>query len=100
VRARADAVADPREGVAADGTIVTGADRSRVPAAFEPFLCVQGNLDPQFLVAGGPALRAEADRILRALSAAWPRTRSSETGHQVRELRACHVSCDGATADR
>jgi uroporphyrinogen decarboxylase len=30
--------------------------------------CVQGNLDPQFLVAGGPALRAEAGRILRALS--------------------------------
>ena len=29
---------DPREGVAADGTIVTGADRSRVPAAFEPVL--------------------------------------------------------------
>jgi Nucleotidyltransferase domain len=31
-------VADPGEGVAADGTIVTGADRSRVPAAFEPVL--------------------------------------------------------------
>jgi uroporphyrinogen decarboxylase len=31
--------------------------------------CVQGNLDPQLLVAGGPALRAETDRILRALSA-------------------------------
>jgi uroporphyrinogen decarboxylase len=30
--------------------------------------CVQGNLDPQFLVAGGPALYAETDRILRALS--------------------------------
>ena len=29
---------DPREGVAADGTITTGADRSRVPAAFEPVL--------------------------------------------------------------
>ena len=29
---------DPWEGVAADGTIVTGADRSRVPAAFEPVL--------------------------------------------------------------
>ena len=38
MRARADAVADPWEGVAADGTIVTGADRSRVPAAFEPVL--------------------------------------------------------------
>jgi hypothetical protein len=29
---------DPLEGVAADGTIATGADRSRVPAAFEPVL--------------------------------------------------------------
>jgi hypothetical protein len=38
LRAWADAVADPREGVAADRTIVTGADRSRVPAAFEPVL--------------------------------------------------------------
>jgi uncharacterized protein len=31
-------VADPGEGVAADGTILTGADRDRVPAAFEPVL--------------------------------------------------------------
>jgi hypothetical protein len=31
-------MADPWEGVAADGTIVTGADRSQVPAAFEPVL--------------------------------------------------------------
>jgi hypothetical protein len=31
-------VPDPREGVAADGTIVTGAARARVPAAFEPVL--------------------------------------------------------------
>jgi len=28
--------------------------------------CFQGNLDPQLLVAGGPALTAEVDRILRA----------------------------------
>jgi hypothetical protein len=33
-----DAVADPDEGVAADGTIRTGAHRDRVPAAFEPVL--------------------------------------------------------------
>jgi hypothetical protein len=33
-----DAVADPGEGVAADGTIRTGAHRDRVPAAFEPVL--------------------------------------------------------------
>ena len=32
------AVADPEEGVAADGTIRTGAHRDRVPAAFEPVL--------------------------------------------------------------
>lgn len=31
--------------------------------------CVQGNLDPQLLVTGGPALHAEADRILHALGA-------------------------------
>jgi hypothetical protein len=33
-----DAVADPEEGVAADGTIRTGVHRGRVPAAFEPVL--------------------------------------------------------------
>jgi uncharacterized protein len=33
-----DAVADPDEGVAADGTIRTGSRRDRVPAAFEPVL--------------------------------------------------------------
>src|ERR1700677_1593038 len=33
-----DAVADPGEGVAADGTIRTGAQRDRVPALFEPVL--------------------------------------------------------------
>ena len=31
-------MADPQEGVAADGTIRTGAHRGRVPAAFEPVL--------------------------------------------------------------
>jgi hypothetical protein len=31
-------VRDPGEGVAADGTITTGADRSRVPSRFEPVL--------------------------------------------------------------
>jgi uncharacterized protein len=31
-------MADPEEGVAADGTIRTGASRSRVPPAFEPVL--------------------------------------------------------------
>jgi Nucleotidyltransferase domain len=33
-----DAVADPGEGMAADGTIRTGARRDRVPATFEPVL--------------------------------------------------------------
>jgi uroporphyrinogen decarboxylase len=31
--------------------------------------CVQGNLDPQLLVVGGAVMRAETERILRALSA-------------------------------
>ena len=33
-----DAMADPGEGVAADGTIRTGAHRDRVPAIFEPVM--------------------------------------------------------------
>lgn len=33
-------MADPREGVSADGTIVTGAARHRVPTPFEPLLSV------------------------------------------------------------
>lgn len=37
-RAWVAAVADPHEGMAADGTIRTGAHRRRVPAAFEPVL--------------------------------------------------------------
>lgn len=31
-------MADPEEGVAPDGTILTGAHRDRVPAVFEPVL--------------------------------------------------------------
>jgi uncharacterized protein len=38
------AVADPGEGVAADGTIRTGAHRDRVPAAFEPVLADAASL--------------------------------------------------------
>lgn len=30
--------------------------------------CIQGNLDPQLLVVGGPAMEAEVDRILRSAS--------------------------------
>jgi hypothetical protein len=44
------AVADPGEGVAADGTIRTGARRDRVPATFEPVLT-----DAVALVAGSGA---------------------------------------------
>jgi uroporphyrinogen decarboxylase len=33
----------------------------------QPHICVQGNLDPQMLVAGGPALEREATRILDKL---------------------------------
>jgi hypothetical protein len=43
-------VADPGEGVAADGTIRTGAHRGRVPAAFEPVLA-----DAVALTGGGGA---------------------------------------------
>ncbi len=40
---------DPREGVGPDGTIVTGADRRRVPPAFEPVLaaCLGVIADPR-----------------------------------------------------
>ena len=43
---------DPREGIRPDGTIVTGADRRRVPAAFEPVLaaCVAAVTDPRVSV--------------------------------------------------
>ena len=43
---------DPREGIGPDGTIVTGADRRRVPAAFEPVLtaCVASITDPRVSV--------------------------------------------------
>ena len=43
---------DPREGIGPDGTIVTGADRRRVPAAFEPVLtaCVAAITDPRVSV--------------------------------------------------
>jgi uncharacterized protein len=43
-------VADPREGVAGDGTIRTGAHRGRVPAAFKPVLA-----DAVALIGGGGA---------------------------------------------
>jgi uncharacterized protein len=45
-----DAMADPDEGVAADGTIRTGARRDRVPAAFEPVLA-----DAVAFTSGSPA---------------------------------------------
>ena len=43
---------DPREGIGPDGTIVTGADRRRVPAAFESVLtaCVAAINDPRVSV--------------------------------------------------
>ena len=43
---------DPREGIGPDGTIVTGAERRRVPAAFEPVLtaCVAAINDPRVSV--------------------------------------------------
>lgn len=44
---------DPREGVAADGTIVTGVDRRAVPAAYEPVLRALGEQ-----LAAWPAVRS------------------------------------------
>ena len=43
---------DPREGINPDGTIVTGADRRRVPATFEPVLtaCLAVVIDPRVSV--------------------------------------------------
>jgi uncharacterized protein len=43
---------DPREGTGPDGTIVTGADRRRVPPVFEPVLaaCVGAIADPRVSV--------------------------------------------------
>jgi uroporphyrinogen decarboxylase len=38
-------------------------------AALQPSLAVQGNLDPQVLVAGGDVMRTEATRILERLGA-------------------------------
>jgi uroporphyrinogen decarboxylase len=73
-------IAFPRgAGLAYDGFVqATGVDcvglDSTVPLGWaaqkvqrELGRCVQGNLDPQLLVTGGPALHAETDRILRAL---------------------------------
>ncbi len=49
-------MSDPREGVAADGTIRTGVDRSRVPAVFEPVVAALVDA----VTAGLPASEAAA----------------------------------------
>ena len=43
-----------------------GADLAAARAAVGPDVCLQGNLDPMCLVAGGPALDRATDRILAA----------------------------------
>lgn len=57
---------------AATGVDAVAIDQTVPPqwaaAWIQPMACVQGNLDPQLLVAGGPAMAAEIARIRNALA--------------------------------
>ncbi|MBI1260241.1 MAG: uroporphyrinogen decarboxylase [Rhizobiales bacterium] len=46
----------------------TGVSPAWAREALQPLGCVQGNLDPLLLVAGGPEMRAQAEMILATLS--------------------------------
>jgi len=50
-------------------SIDTGLGAHWAAQELQPHICVQGNLDPVMLVAGGPALKREARRILDKLAA-------------------------------
>lgn len=52
------------DGVSLDESLDPAWAAQAVPAV----VVLQGNMDPQFVVAGGPAMRAEADRILAVLA--------------------------------
>jgi uroporphyrinogen decarboxylase len=52
------------DGVSLDESLDPAWAAQAVPAG----VVLQGNMDPQFVVAGGPAMRAEADRILAVLA--------------------------------
>ncbi len=54
----------PADGVGLDNTVPLAWAAARIQRDLGR--CIQGNLDPQVLVAGGGALTAETDRILRA----------------------------------
>jgi uroporphyrinogen decarboxylase len=49
-------------------SIDTGLGAHWAAQELQPHICVQGNLDPVMLVAGGPALKGEARRILDKLA--------------------------------
>lgn len=54
----------PADCIGLDNTVPLGWAAAKIQG--ELGRCIQGNLDPQLLVAGGGALTTEVDRILRA----------------------------------
>lgn len=59
--------------------------------------CVQGNLDPQLLVAGGPVLYAETDRILRAPERRAVRVQPGSRHREDHAAGACHCTGQAGT---
>lgn len=88
-------MADPGEGVAADGTILTGARRCRVPAAFEPVLadavaCLGGSGASLYVygsVANGTVRPGSSDIDL--LSIGLPEAETVGQGLSARYARLC-----------
>ena len=78
----------------------SGVDLAWAAANLQPHLAVQGNLDPQALVAGGPALRQGAERILHQLGGGplivnlghgvVPETPPEHVGELVQLVRGWH----------
>jgi uroporphyrinogen decarboxylase len=61
--------------------------------ALGPACVLQGNLDPVALLVGGEALRAETERIVRALGSGSPRPFVFNLGHGVLpETDPAHVA--------
>jgi uroporphyrinogen decarboxylase len=89
------------DGLSLDESLDPAWARQAVPAS----VVLQGNMDPQFVVAGGAAMRAEADRILQAFVG---RPHIFNLGHglvpetppeNVAELVA-HIRARSGTAER